>query len=192
MNNDKTKKYINTNPHQYFRKTGKKGYICPLCGGGSDGKTTGLSLDSSDETKTHYKCFNCGEHGDVLHFISKKFQLSNQKDILTKACEIYCMRDDAYINEETPKQSAGQQKFVIDKYPKKTNLHELLGRIDECVNGTRKPIKINCLKCGAEVYSYSGEYDSRVVSCCELKYDIIIENYEVKSMNVSPDKMFSL
>lgn len=54
------------------RERGK--YICPLCGSGS--RTTGDGALSIEKDGIHFKCFSCGEYGDIFDLYAKRDSLS--------------------------------------------------------------------------------------------------------------------
>lgn len=54
------------------RERGK--YICPLCGSGS--RTTGDGALSIEKDGIHFKCFSCGEYGDIFDLYAKRDDLS--------------------------------------------------------------------------------------------------------------------
>lgn len=49
-------------------------YICPLCGSGS--RTTGDGALSIEKDGIHFKCFSCGEYGDIFDLYAKRDGLS--------------------------------------------------------------------------------------------------------------------
>lgn len=77
MTAEEAKDFINANPELYLSKARKTGYICPLCGNGSGDSGTGLSLDPKDKSRTHWHCFVCGFHGDMIELIAKENGIEN-------------------------------------------------------------------------------------------------------------------
>lgn len=49
-------------------------YVCPLCGSGS--RTTGDGALSVEKDGIHFKCFSCGEYGDIFDLFAKRDGLS--------------------------------------------------------------------------------------------------------------------
>jgi replicative DNA helicase len=87
MDREEAKEYIKANPEIYFRKAKKTGYVCPLCQNGAERDGTGISEIKGKEGL--YKCFKCGESGDVFGFIGKEYGLNSFTDKLEKAYSIY-------------------------------------------------------------------------------------------------------
>lgn len=49
-------------------------YVCPLCGSGS--RATGDGALSVEKDGIHFKCFSCGEYGDIFDLFAKRDGLS--------------------------------------------------------------------------------------------------------------------
>lgn len=73
-------------PGAFMPKARKKGFICPLCNNGTGSNGDGIIRNPKDG---RYKCFKCGEGGDVLDLIGMQFKLDDFNDQLRKGCEIY-------------------------------------------------------------------------------------------------------
>lgn len=73
----------------FLGRARRTGYICPNCGNGSGEQGDGLTLDRSDKTRTHYKCFKCGLYADNLELIGKFYGLDSFPDQVRKACEVF-------------------------------------------------------------------------------------------------------
>lgn len=65
----------------------RSNYICPLCGSGTGtGQSGAFSIDRKDPTK--WKCFSCGETGDLIDLIEKTKNVDKQ-EALKIAAELY-------------------------------------------------------------------------------------------------------
>ena len=54
-------------------------YICPLCGSGNgQHRTAALSIEQNGE---HWKCFSCGEGGDIFDLFAKRDGLTTAEAI---------------------------------------------------------------------------------------------------------------
>lgn len=60
------------------KSKGKDQYVCPFCNSGTGRNATGAFTYYSD-TRT-YKCFSCGEHGDIFTLHAKLNNLSLTSD----------------------------------------------------------------------------------------------------------------
>jgi hypothetical protein len=129
-----SKKYINCNPQQYFRKSKLSGFVCPLCSGGAGTKADGLKLEPEDKTRTQYKCLSCGESGDVLHFIGKEYGISDQKELLKKAYEIFCVLEESPSDERNPGGKNLKAVSAEDRQEYLKNMQSFLNRINESIN----------------------------------------------------------
>lgn len=61
----------------HSQKGNKKGYICPLCFSGTGKNKTGAFSINKD--KVHWKCFSCGEGGDIFDLIEKHENVSKSE-----------------------------------------------------------------------------------------------------------------
>lgn len=69
------------------KSKGKNMYVCPLCGSGKGGNHTGAF--SVDINKNRWKCFSCGEGGDLFDLIGKVEQITDPLAQLQRAGELY-------------------------------------------------------------------------------------------------------
>ena len=73
MNRDEAKEYVKNHLRDYVEQITDAGnqrgfYICPFCGSGTGRKhTAAFSINRDGQ---HYKCFSCGEYGDIFDLIS--------------------------------------------------------------------------------------------------------------------------
>lgn len=69
------------------KSKGKNMYVCPLCGSGTGRHKTGaFSIDKGDPTR--WKCFSCGEGGDIFDLIGK-YEHIDEKESFKRAMELY-------------------------------------------------------------------------------------------------------
>lgn len=67
-------------------KAGKP--CCPFCKSGTGkGGTSAFSIDSSDKAHPRYKCFACGESGDIFDLIGAVEGIQDTKDQIGRAAE---------------------------------------------------------------------------------------------------------
>ncbi|MBQ0068019.1 MAG: toprim domain-containing protein [Phascolarctobacterium sp.] len=86
----------------FLPKARRSGYICPKCDNGTGASGDGLTLDKSDPTRTHYKCFKCGFYGDVIDLVGLAFGLEDDKDKFNKARELFGVQKRP-VNKNTQK-----------------------------------------------------------------------------------------
>lgn len=73
------------------KSKGQGMYICPLCGSGQGHNHTGaFSIDRKDPTR--WKCFSCGEGGDIFDLIGKYEDIAEPINQLKRAGELYGVR----------------------------------------------------------------------------------------------------
>lgn len=88
MTRDDAKKQIRLNLRFYVeqitqRSKGKDKYVCPLCGSGTHSNGTGaFSIANDGET---WKCFSCGDGGDIFDLIGKVEGLTGYTEQLQRA-----------------------------------------------------------------------------------------------------------
>ena len=71
---------------------GSKKIICPLCGSGTkENKTGGLSIDPSSNNE-QWKCFSCGEGGDIFDLIGKLENIPDFPGRKKRLAEIFNLR----------------------------------------------------------------------------------------------------
>lgn len=68
------------------KSKGANMYICPLCGSGTR-KDGAFSIDKKDPTR--WKCFSCGEGGDIFDLIGLVEHIPEPLDQLKRAGELY-------------------------------------------------------------------------------------------------------
>ena len=74
------------------KSKGANMYICPLCGSGSR-KDGAFSIDKKDTTR--WKCFSCGEGGDLLDLIGLVEHIPEPLEQLKRAGELYGIEIDS-------------------------------------------------------------------------------------------------
>lgn len=81
---------INNRQPSFLKAAKRRGYICPVCGNGSGEAGDGI-IKAPDGT--HWHCFKCGLHADVIDLFGKAFGIRNYSEILSQAA--------AYFGEES-------------------------------------------------------------------------------------------
>ena len=110
MTREQALEYIKSNPAEILRPAKKRGtYICPLCKNGT-GKT-GDGMTTKDGI--HYTCFKCHdiENESIIDIIGKMYGLTENKDMIEKAYELYNIDIEKDIPKQTttPADRQGQQ-----------------------------------------------------------------------------------
>ena len=83
-------------------------YVCPLCGSGTGKSRTGaFSIDRKDPTR--WKCFSCGESGDIFDLIGKVENITEPLAQLQRAGELYGvdLTRPAEVAQNQPKKERG-------------------------------------------------------------------------------------
>ena len=91
MITENTKAIITSNLQSYVEKITQKSkganqYVCPLCGSGKGKNKTGAF--SLYDNGTKWKCFKCGEQGDIFDLIEKVEHITDFREQALKAGEI--------------------------------------------------------------------------------------------------------
>lgn len=68
------------------KSKGANMYVCPLCGSGTRSHNTGAF---SIKNSISWKCFSCDEGGDIFDLIGKYENITDYKEQLKRACNIY-------------------------------------------------------------------------------------------------------
>lgn len=106
---------------EYLRMKGintRKNFKCLVCGGGDD--TPPMSYKDN-----MVKCFSCGFTGDTLDLIGKEYGLSDFKEQLEKAKEVFNIYE---LEEQTKQQPQRGQKAPSTQQPQK----DYLVYIEQC------------------------------------------------------------
>lgn len=94
MTNEKLNTIVN-NPGYYLKpdRSGK-GYICPICNSGTGKNGTGLTSKDG----IHFTCWRgCFSNKDILDIIGQEYGITNFKEKVKKACDIYGIEDDNHV-----------------------------------------------------------------------------------------------
>jgi replicative DNA helicase len=121
---DEAKEYIKNNYRFYFEQLlskyekGKKSYpLCPKC--------NEHELQTDPKKEGYYRCFKCGEYGDVFDYIGLEYSLSNFNDKFNKAIELYGTVDkesrieeikDLHIKSKQDTDIKNKEKATYTKY----------------------------------------------------------------------------
>lgn len=91
MNRQEAKDLIRQQEPFFLDKAKRTGWICPYCGNGSGATGDGIVKDAKDPSKTHYKCFVCGQYVDIIDLVGAYYGI-DQNDWaskFSKAFEVY-------------------------------------------------------------------------------------------------------
>lgn len=93
------------------KSKGANMYVCPLCGSGQGHNHTGaFSIDKSNPTR--WKCFSCGEGGDIFDLIGAVENITDPLQQLIRAGELYGIE---ITGKSTPEEDFRE---VAQKQPK--------------------------------------------------------------------------
>jgi replicative DNA helicase len=114
MTGQEAKDYIRSHPEEYFTRARKSGYVCPLCRNGEGPSGTGL--EEIPNSQGYFKCFKCGESGDVFGFIGKEYNTANFKETLEIAYNLYgLIVDDKTYKTIIKKETKQETKIVSNE-----------------------------------------------------------------------------
>lgn len=94
MNREEAKRELRERLKDYVegitKHSGGKNYICPLCGSGTGPNHSGaFSLYEDKEGVPRWKCFSCGESGDLFDLIGQIEHIEDFNDRVKRAGELY-------------------------------------------------------------------------------------------------------
>ena len=93
---------------QHLTKRGPRNYNCPICGSGTkDNKSAAFKLSGNGR----WKCFSCGNGGDVLDLIGHVEGIQGEEARIRRAAEIFAMNDDLPA-EGMPTRAASAMSFI--------------------------------------------------------------------------------
>jgi len=101
-----------------------KGYICPTCGNGKGQDGDGIVKDTTDKSRTHYKCFKCGLYADVIELYGKTSGATDFNDQLAGVGAYYGIAIDSYSGRTSAKEdfSAYQNQSKNEQHTQ-NNIH---------------------------------------------------------------------
>lgn len=99
------------------KSKGANMYKCPLCGSGNGTHGTGAF---SIRDNTSWKCFSCGEGGDIFDLIGKVENLPDYNDQLQRAGELFGITIDRY---SSAKEDFSTEYHKQDKSEQYTHTH---------------------------------------------------------------------
>lgn len=117
---DDAKHYMQTHADEYLeRDKSGRGYICPICGSGSGAHGTGITVK---DDHIHYTCWTgCFSNSDILDIIGKKYGLTEYKDKMEKAAELFHITLDGRGTGSTDQGKQNRVKIVQAKGETKTD-----------------------------------------------------------------------
>ncbi len=112
MNRQDAKDYIRQQEPFFLEKAKRTGWICPYCGNGSGANGDGIVKDAKDPSKTHYKCFVCGQYVDIIDLVGQYYGIDSNDwaSKFSKAFEVYGIdpQNDDFIHTDRN----GQNKAI--------------------------------------------------------------------------------
>mgnify|MGYP003306365162 CR=1 FL=1 len=104
-------RYLRLDRQSEHKRSGKVGYICPICKSGSGAKGTGIV----SKDNVHFTCFagGCFTNADIIDIIGLEYGLSNYNDKFEKACEVYGINYkelESDLSMGTPRKQQGKVK----------------------------------------------------------------------------------
>lgn len=98
------------------KSKGANMFMCPLCGSGSGAHGTGAFSVKG----TSWKCFSCGEGGDIFDLIGKVENLPDYNDQLRRAGELFGIAIDRYASSAredfSPTETEYQKWYKNERY----------------------------------------------------------------------------
>ena len=126
MNRQDAKDYIRQQEPFFLEKAKRTGWICPYCGNGSGANGDGIVKDAKDPSKTHYKCFVCGQYVDIIDLVGQYYGIDSNDwaSKFSKAFEVYGIdpQNDDFIHTDRN----GQNKAITPRLTQSRNLTTLL------------------------------------------------------------------
>ena len=109
MNLDDLKPYLREYVERITEKSRNQRdqYVCPFCGSGTGKHRTGAFTVFPDH---HFKCFSCGETGDIFDLI-EKYENLTKHEATQRAIELFGTSSGYYFRKKDPiRQSAPKQE----------------------------------------------------------------------------------
>lgn len=107
-------------------------YVCPLCGSGS--RSTGDGALSVEKDGIHFKCFSCGEYGDIFDLFAKRDGLSLQD--ATRAVIAKYGKDVADPSAYTPTVAVNKQPKISSDEAFRKQTRQLVSDFHAAVMGS--------------------------------------------------------
>lgn len=180
--------HIRSQQPTFLPKAKKKGWICPICKNGSGKDGDGIVVNPKSGG---YKCFKCGFSGGIFDLIGVTYGLTEFRDQLKKASEIYGIDISERKNGRNPQLAIGAITHVAEKVSPKY----VMEYIDKCHSRTgmtsyfaKRGItqeSIDRFKLG-----FDPAYDEKNVGAHPWKAIIIptsAETFEARNIDVEPN-----
>lgn len=131
MTRAEAKEYVKRQEPTFLQRAKERGYICPFCGNGNGSDGDGIVRDTKDRERTHYKCFVCGVHPDIIDLIGEYYGLSDDKAKFEKAYDYY-----GVVIEDEKKPQKGTKKPET-----KTNTQETTKAVEKANTSSQEYVK---------------------------------------------------
>lgn len=104
MTRTEAKEYIRQQEPAFLQRARKTGYVCPFCGNGTGTSGDGIVRDKKDPSRTHFKCFVCGEYADVIDLVGAHYGIAKDDWAakFEKAFELYGVTVTPDSNQQAP------------------------------------------------------------------------------------------
>ena len=131
MTRAEAKEYVKRQEPTFLQRAKERGYICPFCGNGNGSDGDGIVRDTKDRERTHYKCFVCGVHPDIIDLIGEYYGLSDDKAKFEKAYDYY-----GVVIEDEKKPQNGTKKPETKK-----NTQEMVKAAEKANTSSQEYVK---------------------------------------------------
>ena len=113
MNREEARQYIIDRATDYLKRDkSKKGFICPICGSGGGHNGTGITT----KDKVHYTCWaGCFSNSDIIDIIGMENGLTDYKDKLQRAAEIFNITIESGYSRSTAEEDFSPEYQKQDK-----------------------------------------------------------------------------
>lgn len=116
------------------RSKGENMYICPICGSGTGKNHTGaFSIDKKKPTR--WKCFSCGNGGDIFDLIGAVENITEPLAQLQRAGELFGIEITGGVAQNQPKTERGTDMNIhTDTYTQTDTENDYMSYYRECQN----------------------------------------------------------
>lgn len=113
-------------------------YVCPICASGTGPNATGAF--SIQENGLNWKCFSCGEGGDIFDLIGLVEGIKDYSQQLERACELFNVdRGKGQYQKEDKKEQYTHSSMSISANTEQTDYSNFFLEAQENINNTDYP-----------------------------------------------------